>query len=187
LGILVVAPSDGCPATAPRLALTQALRSRRVSSTSKSLCAPGSRIHPLSLRSWLFDLTKEPDIFVVNRHKPRVQTPVVSHYPAPTQVHDFILLFLPPCGPYLISFGHQVHRAEPTYLTTPRRPRKAKTFLARSSPALMQIKPQPALTILNQESVHTMLSITHHIRERPSTSALRTCVVRGLVVGRLSV
>jgi hypothetical protein len=37
----------------------------------------------------------------VNRHKPRVQTPVVSRYPAPTPVHDFALLFLPPCGPHL--------------------------------------------------------------------------------------
>jgi hypothetical protein len=33
----------------------------------------------------------------------------------------------------------------------------------------MQIKPQPALAILGQESVHTMLSITHHSHERPST------------------
>jgi hypothetical protein len=31
----------------------------------------------------------------------RVQTPVVSRYPAPAPVHDFILLFLPPCGPHL--------------------------------------------------------------------------------------
>jgi hypothetical protein len=39
LGILFVAPSDGFPATAPRLASTQALLSRRVSSASKSLGA----------------------------------------------------------------------------------------------------------------------------------------------------
>jgi hypothetical protein len=38
---------------------------------------------------------------VVNRCKPRVQTPVVSRYTAPTPVHDFFLLFLPPCGPHL--------------------------------------------------------------------------------------
>jgi hypothetical protein len=37
----------------------------------------------------------------VNRRKPRVQTPVVSRYPAPTPVEDFVLLFLPPCGPHL--------------------------------------------------------------------------------------
>jgi hypothetical protein len=55
------------------------------------------------------------------------------------------------------------------YLSTPRRPRKAKTFRACSSPASMQIKPQPAPAILGHESVHTTLSITHHTRERPST------------------
>jgi hypothetical protein len=43
-------------------------------------------------------------------------------------IPDFVLLFLPPCGPYLISFGHQVHRAEPTCLSTPRRPHKRRPF-----------------------------------------------------------
>jgi hypothetical protein len=105
---------------------------------------------------------------VVNRCKPHVQTPIVSRYPAPAPIHDFILLFLPPCGPHLIPFGHQVHRADPTCLSTPRRPHKAKTFRARSAPAPAQIKPQPAPAILDQESVHTMLSITHHTREQPS-------------------
>jgi hypothetical protein len=38
---------------------------------------------------------------VVNHRKPFVQTPVVSRYPVPTPVHDFVLLFLPPCGPHL--------------------------------------------------------------------------------------
>jgi hypothetical protein len=38
---------------------------------------------------------------VVNRHKSHVQTPVVSCYPAPAPVHDFALLFLPPCGPHM--------------------------------------------------------------------------------------
>jgi hypothetical protein len=39
----------------------------------------------------------------------------------------------------------------------------------RSSPAPTQIKPQLAPAILGQESVHTMLSTTHHSQERPST------------------
>jgi hypothetical protein len=39
--------------------------------------------------------------FVVNRHKPRMQTPAVSHYPTPALVHDVVLLSLPPCGPHL--------------------------------------------------------------------------------------
>jgi hypothetical protein len=50
---------------------TQALRSWRLSSASKSLSAPGSRLRPPSLRSWLCGWTKEPNSFVVNLHKPR--------------------------------------------------------------------------------------------------------------------
>jgi hypothetical protein len=37
----------------------------------------------------------------VNHHKPCVQTPVVSHYPAPASVNDFVFLFLTPCCPHL--------------------------------------------------------------------------------------
>jgi hypothetical protein len=48
------------------------------------------------------------------------------------------------------------------------------TFHVCSSPALAPIKPQPAPTILSQESVHTTLSITHHIRKRPSTGPRAT-------------
>jgi hypothetical protein len=45
--------------------------------------------------------------FAVNRRKPRMQTSVMSHYPAPSPIDDFILLFLPPCGPHLtpLSIG----------------------------------------------------------------------------------
>jgi hypothetical protein len=42
---------------------------------------------------------------VVNRRKPRVQTPDVSRYPAPAPIDDFVLLFLPPCGPHLTSLA----------------------------------------------------------------------------------
>jgi hypothetical protein len=42
-----------------------------------------------------------PAGFVVNRRKPRVQTPVMSCYSAPAPVHNFVLLVLPPCGPHL--------------------------------------------------------------------------------------
>jgi hypothetical protein len=80
------------------------------------------------------------------------------------------LIFLPPCSLHMIPFVHRVHQAEPTFLFTPRRPRNAKTFRARLSPALTQNKPQPAPAILGQVAVHIMLSITHHTRERPSTS-----------------
>jgi hypothetical protein len=30
-----------------------------------------------------------------------MQTPAVSRYPAPALIDDFVLLFLPPCGPHL--------------------------------------------------------------------------------------
>jgi hypothetical protein len=41
----------------------------------------------------------------VNRRKPRVQTPVMSRYLAPAPVDDFVLLFLPPCGPHLTTLA----------------------------------------------------------------------------------
>jgi hypothetical protein len=50
----------------------------------------------------------------------------------------------------------------------------ATTFRACSSPAPTPVKPQPAPAILSQESVHTTLSITHHIRKRPSTGPRTT-------------
>jgi hypothetical protein len=37
----------------------------------------------------------------VNCRKPHVQTLVMSPYPAPTPIDNFVLLFLPPCGPHL--------------------------------------------------------------------------------------
>jgi hypothetical protein len=37
----------------------------------------------------------------VNRRKPHVQTSVVSYYPTPAPIDDFIFLFLPPYGPHL--------------------------------------------------------------------------------------
>jgi hypothetical protein len=41
-----------------------------------------------------------PTGFVLNHRKPRVQTSVVSCYPTPASDHDFVLLFLPSCGPH---------------------------------------------------------------------------------------
>jgi hypothetical protein len=50
----------------------------------------------------------------------------------------------------------------------------ATTFCACSSLARTRVKPQPAPAILNQESVHTTLSITHHTRKRASTGPRTT-------------
>jgi hypothetical protein len=126
LGILVVAPLDGCPATAPHFTSTQALRSRRVSSASKSLDAPGSHLHPPSLRSWLCGSTKEPRRFC--GEPPQTLRTQCSLHSNPThnlattssrldlgfeaQLRnrtDFVLLFFPPYSLHLISFGHRVH------------------------------------------------------------------------------
>jgi hypothetical protein len=48
------------------------------------------------------------------------------------------------------------------------------TLCACSSPAPTPVKLQPTPAILSQESVHTMLSITHHTRKRPSTGPQTT-------------
>jgi hypothetical protein len=62
--------------------------------------------------------------------------------------------------------GHsnQAYFSAPHLETSP-----ASTFRACSLPAPTPIKPQPAPTILGQESVHTTLSITHHTRKQSST------------------
>jgi hypothetical protein len=77
-----------------------------------------------------------PDRFVVNHRKPcrlgaaSRTIPLMTWPPCRPgltlvlklnyeTIHDFILLLLPPCGPHFIPFGHRVHRAEPTCLSTP--------------------------------------------------------------------
>jgi hypothetical protein len=46
-----------------------------------------------------------------------MQTPVVSRYLALALIHDYILLFLPPCGPYLIPLAAE--SIEPSLLVSP--------------------------------------------------------------------
>jgi hypothetical protein len=161
--------SRGHAFAAIRVLPTQAPRSRHVSSNIEA-----------SRRVWIPFLPAEPPVLVLwlNEVTWRFcgEPPQTSHadsgcepLPCTGHVHNFVLLFLPSCGPHLIPFGHLVHRANPTFLSTPRRPCKDKTFRAYSSPAPTQIKLQPAPTILSQESVHFTLSITHHTRERPSS------------------
>jgi hypothetical protein len=186
LGILVVAPSDGCPTTTTHLASTQALRSRSVSSASKSLDAPGSRLRPPSLRSWLCGSTKQPRRFC--GEPPQTPRTRCSLHANPT--HDLA------ATSSRLDLGFEAQprnrtRLRLTFLATMRpaldlvwlpgpssraylslrssEARQAKTFRARSSPAPTQIKPQPAPAILDKESAHTTLSITHHTKERPST------------------
>jgi hypothetical protein len=110
----------------------------------------------------------------------------MSCYPAPAPVDDFVLLFSPPCSPHLTPLA--TGSLESGLLVSPllRGPARHRPFARHSSPAQTQIKPQPAPALLDQESVHTMLSITHHSQERPSTgprtllSSTRTDVVATL-------
>jgi hypothetical protein len=101
LEVFRFSPLDGCPTTAPCLASTQAMRSRRVSSTSKipdcvvahrlDSCSSPVRLVPTGqtgqthrsdrsgaaaalspvLQPWLCGSTKEPSGFLVNHWKPR--------------------------------------------------------------------------------------------------------------------
>jgi hypothetical protein len=121
--------------------------------------------------------------FVVNRRKPRGLGAASTSIPLMTwpprcpgstlvlrlnqeTVPDFVLLFLPQCGPHLISVGHRVRRAEPTCLSTPRRPHRLRPFAL----ALHLHQRKSSRKSPHHESVHTTLSITHHTKERPSTS-----------------
>jgi hypothetical protein len=87
-------------------------------------------------------------------------------------VHDFALLFMPPCGPHLTPLA--TGSLEQAYLSSHLEASLAMTFRACSSPAPTPVKRQPAPAILSQESVHTTLSITHHTRKRPSTGPRTT-------------
>jgi hypothetical protein len=83
----------------------QALRSRHASAdieASRRAQIPSPPAEPPVLVLWLNQVTEG---FLVNRREPRVQTLVMSRYPAQAPVDDFILLFLPPCGPHLTSLA----------------------------------------------------------------------------------
>jgi hypothetical protein len=140
LEVFMSFPSDGCPVTARCVASTQAMRSRRVSSASKSpdcvvahqsdRCSPPVRPVPtgqtglalLQHRLLFFGLgflinqgtqwfSGEPPKTPRTRRSLR-QSPLMTRLPrspgstlvlrlSQETVHDFILLFMPPCGPHL--------------------------------------------------------------------------------------
>jgi hypothetical protein len=192
-------PSDGCPATATWLASSQALRCRRMSSASKipdcvvanrsdrsgAVAAPSS-----VLQSWLCGLTKEPSGFLVNHRKPR-ELGVAS-----ANLHSWLGSHVVPAQPWfwgstkkssMTSSSCSCHHAARSWPRWPPGPSNeaylsslhleaspATTFRACSSPAPTPVKPQRALAILSEESVHTTLSITHRTRKRRSTRKART-------------
>jgi hypothetical protein len=123
-------PSDGHAFAAPRVLLTQAMRSRRVSSASKLPDTPGSRLR----RVGSSDLILRP--------KPRNRPPMVlwaNHQTPPpctgSIVHDFVLLVSPPRGPHLVP--PSTWSLEPSLLVSPSPggPSRLKIFRACSSPA----------------------------------------------------
>jgi hypothetical protein len=132
LGICLRSTIGRMPGDRTSRSLDAALRSRRVSSTSKllALCDP-KPVKPIlqtgqdgfgltatpGLRSWLCGSTKEPGCFGEPPETPRTrcslrQSLLMTRLPrSPSStlvlrlnqetVHDFILPFLPPCGPHL--------------------------------------------------------------------------------------
>jgi hypothetical protein len=83
-------PPDASPAIPPRVRRHQSFSARLDPVSARRASSLGFVAQP-----------SNPVGFAVNCHKPRVQTPVVSRYPALAPINDFVLLFLPPCGPHL--------------------------------------------------------------------------------------
>jgi hypothetical protein len=181
------------------LALTQVLRSQRVFSASKvSELRRRTPVRPFrccctfvfALRSWLCGSTKEPSGFLVNHRKPHeLGVASANHH---SWLGSHVVLARPwfwgsTKKPSMTSSCRSSHHAARTWLRWPPGPSNqaylssphlevspAMTFHACSSPAPTPVKPQPAPAILSQELVHTMLSITHHTRKRPSTGPRTT-------------
>jgi hypothetical protein len=65
----------------------------------------------------------------VNHHEPRVQTSIMSRYLAPTPVDDFVLLFLPSCGPHMTPLA--TGSLDPSLLVSLplRGPRRLRPFM----------------------------------------------------------
>jgi hypothetical protein len=91
--------------------------------------------------------------------KPRVQTPVVSHYPAPAPCSRLCLAFLVTVRSALEPVGHQAPRTKLACLSTPWRPHRHRPFTL-----VLHLHYTNQATTCNyntgKESVHTMLSFT---------------------------
>jgi hypothetical protein len=197
--VFVIAPSDRCPATANLVSLDASLaiptrvlclevsELRRHTPVGPvwSYCTSvfGSSVLALWINQGTQWFSGEPSEIPLTWYSLR-QSPLMTHLPRSPglalvlrlnqeTVHDFILLFLPPCGPHLtpLAIG-SLERSLIVFSTLEASP--ATTFRACSAPAPTLVKPQPAPAILRQESVHTMLSIAHHTRKRPSTGPQTT-------------
>jgi hypothetical protein len=82
---------------------------------------------------------------------------------APAPCSRLRLALLAPCGSHLFSLHWPLGPSNQAFLYLYHPGGHLGLDLSRfSSPAPTQSKPQRTPTILGQESVHTMLSITHH-------------------------
>jgi hypothetical protein len=102
LEVFRFSPSDGCPATAPCLPSTQAKQSRRVSSASKTPnCVVAHRSDrcssPVETPQTRCSLCQSP----LMTQLPRSPGSTLVLRLDQETVHDFILLFMPLCGPHL--------------------------------------------------------------------------------------
>jgi hypothetical protein len=133
LGILVVAPSDECLVTAPRLASTQALRSVACPRLRSFSARPD---HVSAHRASGLGFVAQPTNRRFYGEPPQTQRADSGREPLPCtgSCPRLRLAFLATMRPAVDPAGHRVPQAEPTCLSTPRRPRKAKIFRARSSP-----------------------------------------------------
>jgi hypothetical protein len=88
-------------------------------------------------------------------------------------VHDFTLLFMPPCGPHLTPLATQSIERSLLVFSTPgglTGDDLSRLFFSCTNTS----QAATCTVILSQESVHTTLSITHHTRKRPSTGPRTT-------------
>jgi hypothetical protein len=163
--LLVIQPTQGhlcnvcgsCHRTAtpllhPRVLLTQAMRSRRVSSASKLPDMLGSRLRhvgPSDLVLRPKPRNRPPMVLWANHQTPRARPdlpPSLLTRPPPCTgsiVHDFVLLVSPPCGPHLVPLSTRSLELSLLFSPSHGGPSRLKTFHARSSSATTRTRPQP--------------------------------------------
>jgi hypothetical protein len=176
--------SDRCSSPVRLVPIGQTGQTHR--SDRSGAAAPPSSV----LRSWLWGSTKEPSGFLVNHWKPcELSVASANHHSwsGSNVVLARPLFWGSSKKLSMTSSCRSFHHAACTwprwtpgpsnqaYLSSSHlEASPATTFRACSSPTLTPVKPQPAPAILSQESVHTMLSITHHTRKWPSTGPRTT-------------
>jgi hypothetical protein len=171
----VIVPSDGCPTTANLLSLDANLAIRRVSSASKSpdcvVAHWSNRSNAVAPPSSVFGLgfVDQPRTHWFSREPPEtprnrcslLQSSLMTRLPRSPgstlvlrlnkeTAYDFILPFLPPCGPHLTSLATGSFEPSLLVFSTPGG-LTATTFRTCFSPVPTPVKSQPTPAILSQE------------------------------------